>query len=113
MKRPAKHLLFSLVPALGLALVLPRLSSSALAPVSARKASKVETITILQTADMHGQLLPHQEMFIEHGKFVFKQRGGLANVQTIFKRAKAENPGGTVIVDGGDLIQGSAVAALS
>ncbi|EMR01029.1 bifunctional metallophosphatase/5'-nucleotidase [Cesiribacter andamanensis] len=73
----------------------------------------VETITILQTADIHGQLLPHQEFFIEDGEFVFKERGGVAHIQTIFKQVKAENPGGTVIVDGGDLIQGSAVAALS
>ncbi|WP_239022794.1 bifunctional metallophosphatase/5'-nucleotidase [Pontibacter mangrovi] len=73
----------------------------------------VETITILQTADIHGQLLPHKEFFIEDGQFRFKERGGLAHIQTIFKQVKAENPGGTVIVDGGDLIQGSAVAALS
>ncbi|MEJ8803377.1 bifunctional metallophosphatase/5'-nucleotidase [Pontibacter sp. H249] len=75
--------------------------------------NKFETITILQTADIHGQLMPHNEMFIENGEFVFKERGGMANIQTIFKQVKAENPGGTVIVDGGDLIQGSAVAALS
>ncbi|MDX5420311.1 MAG: metallophosphoesterase, partial [Hymenobacteraceae bacterium] len=73
----------------------------------------VETITILQTADIHGQLMPHQEMFIENGEFVFKERGGMANIQTLFKQVQAENPDGTVIVDGGDLIQGSAVAALS
>jgi sulfur-oxidizing protein SoxB len=74
---------------------------------------QVKTITILQTADIHGQLLPHQEFFIENGKFAFKKRGGVANIQTIFKQIKADNPEGTVIVDGGDLIQGSAVAALS
>ncbi|QHL86942.1 bifunctional metallophosphatase/5'-nucleotidase [Nibribacter ruber] len=73
----------------------------------------VETITILQTADIHGQLLPHQEFFIENGEFVFKERGGVAHIQTIFNQVKTENPNGTVIVDGGDLIQGSAVAALS
>ncbi|WP_192821279.1 bifunctional UDP-sugar hydrolase/5'-nucleotidase [Rufibacter sp. LB8] len=73
----------------------------------------VETITILQTADIHGQLMPHQEMFVENGKFVFKERGGMAHIQTLFKLVKKENPDGTVIVDGGDLIQGSAVAAMS
>ncbi|KAA9332818.1 bifunctional metallophosphatase/5'-nucleotidase [Adhaeribacter soli] len=73
----------------------------------------VKTVTILQTADIHGQLLPHQEFFVEDGKFVFKKRGGIASIQTIFKQVKAENPNGTVIVDGGDLIQGSAIAALT
>jgi S-sulfosulfanyl-L-cysteine sulfohydrolase len=80
---------------------------------SSAREEGVETITILQTADIHGQLLPHQEMFVEEGEFVFRERGGMAHLQTIFKQVKAENPGGTVIVDGGDLIQGSAVAALS
>ncbi|MDX5348498.1 MAG: bifunctional metallophosphatase/5'-nucleotidase, partial [Hymenobacteraceae bacterium] len=50
---------------------------------------------------------------MENGEFVFKKRGGLAHIQTIFKQIKAENPEGTVIVDGGDLIQGSAIAALT
>lgn len=74
---------------------------------------EVAKITILQTADIHGQLLPHQEFFIENDSFVFKERGGIANIQTIFKQIKAENPEGTIILDGGDMIQGSAIAALS
>ncbi|MBK0401824.1 5'-nucleotidase C-terminal domain-containing protein [Adhaeribacter sp. BT258] len=73
----------------------------------------IKTVTILQTADIHGQVEPHQEFFVEDGQFKFKTRGGLAHIQTIFKQVKAENPGGTVIVDGGDLIQGSAIAALT
>ena len=71
------------------------------------------TVTILQTADIHGQMEPHQEFFYENKAFVFKKRGGLANIQTLFKQVKKENPEGTVIVDGGDLIQGSAIAALT
>lgn len=80
---------------------------------AAARAEGIETITILQTADIHGQLPPHQEFFIEGGEFRFKERGGVAHIQTIFKQVKAQNPGGTVIVDGGDLIQGSAIAALT
>ncbi|WP_187263002.1 bifunctional metallophosphatase/5'-nucleotidase [Pontibacter beigongshangensis] len=99
------------------ALVLPVVFFSACQSGKQEQAQAVsgesQTITILQTADIHGQLLPHQEFFIENGTFKFKERGGMANIQTIFKQIKAENPGGTVIVDGGDLIQGSAVAALS
>ncbi|MBX0331866.1 bifunctional metallophosphatase/5'-nucleotidase [Pontibacter sp. HSC-14F20] len=96
-----------------LALGFTSCQSASTEETQTQKEEGVETITILQTADIHGQLLPHQEMFVENGKFVFKERGGVANIQTIFKQMKAENPGGTVIVDGGDLIQGSAVAALS
>lgn len=78
-----------------------------------KQESEIKTLTILQTADIHGQLLPHQEMFVENGEFIFKERGGVAHIQTLFKQVKAENPEGTVILDGGDLIQGSAIAALS
>ncbi|GAB3199668.1 5'-nucleotidase [Pontibacter aydingkolensis] len=95
------------------ALVLGACQSGNSAKTTEAQESYVQTITILQTADIHGQMLPHQEFFIENGEFVFKERGGMASIQTIFKQVKAENPNGTVIVDGGDLIQGSAVAALS
>ena len=71
------------------------------------------SITILQTADIHGQLDTHPELFWEDGNIVFKNRGGLANIKTLFERERAANPGRTIIVDGGDLIQGSGYAALS
>ncbi len=64
-------------------------------------------ITLLQTADIHGQLDPHLELFWENDSIVFKERGGLAHIQTLFKQEKAKNPGNTLIIDGGDLIQGS------
>lgn len=71
------------------------------------------SITVLQTADIHGQLDPHPELFWEDGNIVFQNRGGMANIKTLFDRERAANPGRTLIVDGGDLIQGSGYAALS
>jgi len=71
------------------------------------------SITILQTADIHGQLDTHPELFWENEKVVFKNRGGLANIKTLFDRERESNPNKTIIVDGGDLIQGSGYAALS
>lgn len=70
-------------------------------------------ISILQTADIHGQLDTHPELFWENEEIVFKNRGGLANIKTLFNEERAKNPGNTIIVDGGDLIQGSGYAALS
>lgn len=70
------------------------------------------SINILQTADIHGQLDPHPELFWENEEIVFKERGGLANIKTLFERERTNNPN-TIIVDGGDLIQGSGYAALS
>lgn len=84
-----------------------------------KKKTRVETttkdtlnITVLQTADIHGQLDSHLELFWEAGEIVFKERGGLAHIKTLFDRERAKNPN-TIIVDGGDLIQGSGYAALS
>lgn len=71
------------------------------------------SITILQTADIHGQLDTHPELFWENEQIVFKDRGGLANIKTLFDRERKNNPNKTIIVDGGDLIQGSGYAALS
>ncbi len=75
--------------------------------------AKSDTITILQTADIHGQLELHDELFWENEEISFRKLGGLAYIRSLFDSVKAENPEGTLILDGGDLIQGGAVAALS
>lgn len=72
-----------------------------------------QTITILQTADIHGQLFPHDELFWEDEHITFRKLGGLAHVKTLFEDERSKNPEGTLILDGGDMIQGSAFAALS
>ena len=74
--------------------------------------SESTTVTILQTADIHGQVYPHSELFYDDGAISYKTLGGLANMKTLFNEERAANPN-TIILDGGDLIQGSAVAALS
>ena len=71
------------------------------------------TITILQTADIHGQLSPHMELFWENDSIIFRERGGLAHIKTLFDQERKKNPGRTFIVDGGDFIQGSGYATLS
>ncbi|MEY2963105.1 MAG: hypothetical protein RL754_366 [Bacteroidota bacterium] len=71
-----------------------------------------QKITILQTADIHGQVYPHSELFWENEEISFKTLGGLANMKTLFDQEREANPN-TIVLDGGDLIQGSAVAALS
>ena len=71
------------------------------------------SITVLQTADIHGQLDTHPELFWENENVLFKNRGGLANIKTLFKLERQKNPNRTIIVDGGDLIQGSGYTALS
>lgn len=77
------------------------------------KESKKTTITVLQTADIHAYLNSHPELFLEEGKIVFRETGGLAYIKTLVDAIKSENPEGTLFVDGGDLIQGSGASMRS
>lgn len=77
------------------------------------QSGKAVTITLLHTADMHAQLFPHDEFFMEDGKPVFRKRGGLATLQTMVAEIRKQNPGNTLLLDGGDCFQGSAIASLT
>ena len=65
-----------------------------------------QIITLLQTTDVHCQLNPHDELFWENGKAVFRKTGGYANLGTYFEMARKKNPN-TFIIDTGDMFQGS------
>ncbi len=74
---------------------------------------KAQRFTILHTSDMHGQLDIHDEFFFENGKPVFKKRGGFATLKTMVEELRKQNPLNTLLVDGGDCFQGSAMASLT
>jgi len=90
-----------------------RAEAAAMAGSAAVQAGKAQHLTILHTADMHGQLDIHDEFFHENGRPVFKRRGGFATLRTMLTALRKQNAGSTLLVDGGDCFQGSAVAALS
>ncbi|MDH4057640.1 MAG: metallophosphoesterase, partial [Cyclobacteriaceae bacterium] len=75
--------------------------------------NKASVVSLLQTADIHAQLLVHDEFFIENGKPVYKKRGGYASLKTMINSLRSQNPGNTFLIDGGDCFQGGGVAALS
>jgi 2',3'-cyclic-nucleotide 2'-phosphodiesterase (5'-nucleotidase family) len=77
------------------------------------RAGRAQHITILHTADIHAQLDLHDEFFWEKGRPVFKRRGGFAALRTTINTLRRQNPGNTLMVDGGDCFQGSAVASLT
>lgn len=58
-------------------------------------------IVILYTTDIHGQLLNHD--------FITQKDDScsLSNMSTLVKRERKANPDGVVLIDGGDLIEGS------
>lgn len=67
---------------------------------------KPYTVTILQTTDVHCQVHPHDELFWEDGKAVFRKTGGYAQLATYLKKERKKNPR-TFVFDGGDMFQGS------
>ncbi len=77
------------------------------------KRGKAQMVSLLQTADIHAQLMIHDEFFIEQGKPVYKKRGGYATLKSMVHTLRAQNPYNTMLLDGGDCFQGSGVAALS
>ncbi len=74
---------------------------------------KANRFTILHTSDIHGQLDIHDEFFWENGKPVYKKRGGFATLKTMVEELRKQNPLNTLLVDGGDCFQGSAMASLT
>src|SRR5439155_433848 len=64
-------------------------------------------IRVLETTDFHGAILPGQR---ERG--TNRQRGGAAALAAAIGRLRAENPEGTVLIDGGDLFQGTMISNL-
>lgn len=64
------------------------------------------TITLLQTTDVHCQIHPHDELFWEHERAVFRKTAGYAHIATLFDQVRKKNPN-TFIVDTGDMFQGS------
>lgn len=64
------------------------------------------TLTILQTTDVHCQIHPHDELFWENGKSVFRKTAGYAHITTLFDKVRKRNPN-TFIMDTGDMFQGS------
>jgi sulfur-oxidizing protein SoxB len=72
--------------------------------------SKPVTVSILQTTDVHCQIHPHDELFWENGKAVFRKTGGYAHLAAMFRKLKKKNRR-TFVIDTGDMFQGSELSA--
>ena len=71
-----------------------------------RPVGKSFTVSILQTTDVHCQVHPHDELFWENEKAVFRKTGGYAHLASYFQKERKKNPN-TFIIDTGDMFQGS------
>lgn len=69
----------------------------------AQDAAESVQLTFLETSDLHGQLFPYD--------FITDRPLGrsLAHAATLIEDARRENPGGVVLLDGGDGLQGQPV----
>jgi len=64
------------------------------------------TLTLLQTTDVHCQIHPHDELFWENDRAVFRKTAGYAQLATLLDKIRKQNPN-TFTVDTGDMFQGS------
>jgi 2',3'-cyclic-nucleotide 2'-phosphodiesterase (5'-nucleotidase family) len=69
-------------------------------------ADKPISLTILQTTDVHCQVHPHDELFWENNKAVFRKTGGYAHLATYLQAERKQQPN-TFLIDTGDMFQGS------
>jgi 2',3'-cyclic-nucleotide 2'-phosphodiesterase (5'-nucleotidase family) len=67
------------------------------------------TLSILQTTDVHCQIHPHDELFWENNKAVFRTTGGYSYIASKLQQLKKQNPN-TFTLDTGDMFQGSALS---
>ncbi len=86
---------------------------NAMANNKAVRDGKATKLTLLHTADIHSQLMTHDEFFMEKGKPIFKKRGGFATLKSMINTIRNQNKANTLLIDGGDCFQGSGVAAMS
>src|SRR5207302_8685355 len=69
--------------------------------------TRFPTLRILETTDFHGAILGGA-----HERRTGRAIGGSAVLAAWIERLRAENPEGTVLVDGGDLFQGTMISNL-
>jgi 2',3'-cyclic-nucleotide 2'-phosphodiesterase (5'-nucleotidase family) len=68
------------------------------------------SLTIIQMNDSHAYLDPHQEMFWEGGRVIYRRAGGFARIATLAGQIRAENPGRVLFCDNGDSLHGTHAA---
>lgn len=100
-------------PAIGMATPGDAYHAREIRKNKAIREGKANHFTILHTSDIHAQVNTHDEFFLENDKVIYKKRGGMAVLKTMLHSLKMENPGNTILIDGGDCFQGGGVAALT
>ena len=74
---------------------------SVLSACDGRSSHKDADLTIILTTDMHGNFLPYDFLRQE------VDSNSMANVASLLKQVRSENPDGVILLDNGDLIEGT------
>jgi sulfur-oxidizing protein SoxB len=91
----------------GVGLISPHvLSQASEKGADINNVAKEFKLTILQTTDVHCQIYPHDELFWENEKAVFRKTGGYAHFATYLKKQRKANKH-VFLMDTGDMFQGS------
>lgn len=86
-------------------LVLSMASADVLA--GKKKGGDTTTVTLMQLSDLHGKMVPHQEIFDEGGRHNYS--GGVTKMATAIKTVREDNPDALLLMLG-DTTHGSAEA---
>ncbi len=76
-------------------------------------AQGVRSIEVYATTDLHGHMEPHAVRLSGPGPARFSERGGLAVIGGFLKNARAHFPGRVLLLDGGDMFQGTLASNLT
>src|SRR5690349_6054236 len=73
-------------------------------PPSAPAPAEPVRLTLVGTNDFHGWVMPHRATLPDGQKV---EQGGAALFASYVARLREDNPGGVLLLDGGDLFQGT------
>ena len=85
-------------------------ASPAATPIPATRPAGPIHLTVVGTNDIHGWVYPHETKV---GPGLMAAEGGVASFAGYLAILRAANPGGVVLLDAGDLFQGTLVSNLS
>lgn len=103
-----RHLLRALLPLLLVSCATAGGRGAALPVASGRE--PLIRLTLAATNDLHGAVLPHRSRLAD-GAVV--EQGGLAVLAGYVRALREDNPGGVLLLDGGDFFQGTLAANLT
>ncbi|MCY1034724.1 bifunctional UDP-sugar hydrolase/5'-nucleotidase [Corallococcus sp. BB11-1] len=87
----------------------PRPAAEAVTPAAPPAVAEPLRLTVVGTNDFHGWVMPHRATLPDGQKV---EQGGAALFASYVARLREDNPGGVLLLDGGDMFQGTLASNL-